>query len=71
MPSAFRPAPQPMSSSPRCRLPTRPRGGFGAWRLAGAREVIVHVLTETACPAGTLVAVRESIDGRQWLVLTA
>jgi Protein of unknown function (DUF664) len=30
----------------------------------------VHVITETACHAGHLDAVRELIDGRKWLVLT-
>ena len=33
-------------------------------------ETILHVLTETACHAGHLDAVRELIDGRTWLVLT-
>jgi Protein of unknown function (DUF664) len=43
---------------------------FGSWRLNDFREVIVHVITETACHAGHLDAVRELIDGRTWLVLT-
>ena len=34
------------------------------------RETILHVITETACHAGHLDAVRELIDGRAWLVLT-
>jgi hypothetical protein len=34
------------------------------------RRAILHVTTETACHAGHLDAVRELIDGRQWLVLT-
>lgn len=42
---------------------------FGDWRLANARDVILHVITETACHAGHLDAVRELIDGRTWLVL--
>jgi CO dehydrogenase/acetyl-CoA synthase alpha subunit len=36
-----------------------------------AREITLHVITETACHAGHLDAVRELIDGRQWLVVTA
>jgi len=28
---------------------------------------MLHVITETACHAGHLDAVRELIDGRQWL----
>jgi hypothetical protein len=34
------------------------------------RRVILHVTTETACHAGHLDAVRELLEGRQWLVLT-
>lgn len=43
---------------------------FGSWRLDTLREVMMHVITETACHAGHLDAVRELIDGRRWLVLT-
>jgi Protein of unknown function (DUF664) len=43
---------------------------FGSWRLHDLREMIVHVITETACHAGHLDAARELIDGRKWLVLT-
>jgi len=43
---------------------------FGDWRLDNLREVILHVLTETAVHAGHLDAARELIDGRTWLVLT-
>ena len=34
------------------------------------RKTILHVITETACHAGHLDAVRELLDGRTWLVLT-
>jgi hypothetical protein len=37
------------------------------WKLQDLRAVILHVITETACHAGHLDAVRELIDGRQWL----
>lgn len=47
-----------------------PKELFGDWRLADLREVMLHVMTETACHAGQLDAVRELIDGRTWLVLT-
>ncbi|MER5915414.1 DinB family protein [Streptomyces sp. NPDC001982] len=40
------------------------------WRLHTLRDVLLHVITETACHAGHLDAVRELIDGRQWLVNT-
>jgi uncharacterized damage-inducible protein DinB len=43
---------------------------WSGWRLGGLREIILHVITETACHAGHLDAVRELIDGRTWLVLT-
>jgi len=37
------------------------------WKLQDLRAVILHVITETACHAGHLDAVRELIDGRTWL----
>lgn len=43
---------------------------FGNWRLDDLREIMLHVITETAVHAGHLDAVRELIDGRTWLVLT-
>ncbi len=43
---------------------------FGEWRLADQREILIHVITETATHAGHLDAVREIIDGRTWLRLT-
>lgn len=43
---------------------------FGDWRLHDLREVMLHVITETACHAGHLDAARELIDGRRWLVLS-
>ena len=47
-----------------------PKELFGDWRLDNLREVILHVLTETAVHAGHLDAARELIDGRTWLVVT-
>ena len=47
-----------------------PDGLFGSWRLHDLREVMLHVIAETACHTGHLDAARELIDGRQWLVLT-
>jgi uncharacterized damage-inducible protein DinB len=43
---------------------------FGSFRLANLQEMMLHVITETACHAGHLDAARELIDGRKWLVLT-
>ena len=34
------------------------------------RETILHVITETACHAGHLDAVRELLDGRTWMILS-
>ena len=34
------------------------------WRLNDIREVILHMITETACHAGHLDVVRELIDGK-------
>jgi uncharacterized damage-inducible protein DinB len=42
---------------------------FGSWRYDTLREVVLHVITETATHAGHLDAARELIDGRQHLVL--
>jgi uncharacterized damage-inducible protein DinB len=47
-----------------------PSERFGDWRLDTLREIILHVMTETACHTGHLDAARELIDGRQWLVLS-
>jgi len=43
---------------------------FGGWRLDDVREIVLHVIGETACHAGHLDAARELIDGQQWMVLT-
>jgi hypothetical protein len=40
---------------------------FGGWRLRDVREVILHVITETAVHAGHLDAARELLDGRTWM----
>jgi uncharacterized damage-inducible protein DinB len=42
---------------------------FGEFRMDSLREVLMHVITETATHAGHLDAVRELIDGRTWLVI--
>lgn len=43
---------------------------FGSWRLDTLREIVLHVIVETATHAGHLDAARELIDGKQHLVLT-
>lgn len=47
-----------------------PEDLFGSWRLNDLREILLHVIGETATHAGHLDAARELIDGRQWIVLT-
>lgn len=47
-----------------------PRHLFGEPHLGTVRDVLLHVITETACHAGHLDAARELIDRKQWLVLT-
>ena len=47
-----------------------PEDLFGSWRLDDLREILLHVIAETACHAGQLDSARELIDGRQWIVLT-
>jgi Protein of unknown function (DUF664) len=37
------------------------------WRLPDLRHILLHAITETACHAGHLDAVRELIDGTTWL----
>lgn len=43
---------------------------FGSWRLQSVREIVLHVVTETATHAGHLDVARELIDGTLHLVLT-
>jgi uncharacterized damage-inducible protein DinB len=44
-----------------------PAEQFGQWRLHNLGELLMHVITETACHAGHLDAARELIDGETWL----
>jgi hypothetical protein len=44
---------------------------FGPRRIGSLRAALLHVITETATHAGHLDAVRELLDGRRWLVMTA
>ncbi len=56
----------PLDRAPRQRDPDW--GDWGDW-ISDLRVVMLHVLKETACHAGHLDAVRELIDGHQWIVL--
>ena len=43
---------------------------FPNFRLGNLRQVLLHVIGETATHAGHLDAARELIDGQTWLILT-
>ncbi|MEW1687886.1 DUF664 domain-containing protein [Streptomyces sp. NPDC091263] len=58
------------ASDPDAPLAWWPHELFGEPHLHTLRDVLLHVITETACHAGHLDAARELIDGRRWLVLT-
>ncbi len=57
-----------LDAPPRRPDPVRARWGL---ELPDLRSVVMHVITETAVHAGHLDAVRELIDGRQWVVVPA
>ncbi|HVB71488.1 MAG TPA: DinB family protein [Acidimicrobiales bacterium] len=42
---------------------------FGSWRLSNLYEMVLHVVTETACHTGHLDIARETIDGTQHMVI--
>ena len=42
---------------------------FGSWRLSNLYEIMLHVVTETACHAGHLDIIRETIDKTQYSVV--
>jgi uncharacterized damage-inducible protein DinB len=54
-------------------LDDAPRQRDPAWpttvRFATNREIVLHVIAESACHAGHLDAARELLDRRQWLVM--
>ncbi|MEO6411762.1 MAG: DUF664 domain-containing protein [Pedococcus sp.] len=43
---------------------------MGEQRMHTNRDVLLHVMVETAAHAGHADAVRELIDGKQWVVIT-
>lgn len=59
-----------ISATPLDRAPLWWPEFFGSFRLDDLRDVMLHVITETACHAGHADVVRELIDGRRWMVLT-
>jgi hypothetical protein len=59
-----------ITATPLNRAPVWWPDFFGTFRLHDLRDVILHVIVETACHAGHADVVRELIDGRTWMVLT-
>ncbi|MCX5397756.1 DinB family protein [Streptomyces sp. NBC_00102] len=57
----------PSADTPLTWWPGHP---FGEPHLHTLRDLLLHVIAETACHAGHLDAARELTDGRRWLVLT-
>jgi uncharacterized protein DUF664 len=51
--------------------PRQPDPRWQEWGIdfPDLRFIMLHVIKETACHAGHLDAVRELIDGRQWIVM--
>jgi hypothetical protein len=49
--------------------PRRRDEWWGDWKVPDVRFIMLHVIAESACHAGHLDAVREILDGRQWIVL--
>ncbi len=60
-----------IAATPLDAAPKQPDPVWASWGLdfPDLRSVVMHVITETAIHAGHLDAVRELIDGRQWVVL--
>lgn len=58
-----------IGSHPADAAPAGYPDGWPIRRYPDLRELIVHVIAETATHAGHLDAVRELIDGRTWLIL--
>lgn len=60
-----------ITTTPVDSAPAQPDPGWGEWgkRFTTLRSVMLHVIVETSVHAGHLDAVRELVDGRQWIVL--
>jgi Protein of unknown function (DUF664) len=60
-----------IEATPLAAPPRQPDPQWQEWGIdfPDLRFIMLHVIKETACHAGHLDAVRELIDGRQWIVL--
>lgn len=56
----------PLDAPPRQKDPTWQEWGID---FPDMRDIILHVIAETACHAGHLDAARELVDGHQFLVM--
>jgi uncharacterized damage-inducible protein DinB len=60
-----------IAATPLDMAPRQPDPVWARWGIdfPDLRIIMMHVITETACHAGHLDAVREILDGKQWIVL--
>ncbi len=58
-----------IESTPLDAAPRQEADWWGKGDFPDHRYILLHVIAETACHAGHLDAVRELLDGRQWIVL--
>jgi hypothetical protein len=60
-----------IAATPLGAAPRQPDPRWQEWGIdfPDLRFIMLHVIKETACHAGHLDAVRELIDGHQWIVL--
>jgi len=60
-----------IAATPLDMAPRQPDPRWKEWGIEfpDLRFIMLHMIKETACHAGHLDAVREIIDGRQWIVM--
>ncbi len=60
-----------ITATPLDMPPRQPDPSWKDWGIdfPDLRFIMLHMIKETACHAGHLDAVRELLDGRQWIVL--
>lgn len=59
-----------ISATPLGQSPAVIEEWWGDWRVPDLQFIVLHMIEETACHAGHLDAVRELIDGRQWMAMS-
>ncbi|HEV2372977.1 MAG TPA: DinB family protein [Streptosporangiaceae bacterium] len=60
-----------IADTPLGMAPRQPDPRWAEWSIdfPNLRYIMLHMIKETACHAGHLDAVREILDGRQWIVM--